>query len=85
MNGTCQLQKLITFETYVRFLYNMIMITGPLKGKSNYHNSKLHHEPPLINLFSIGPILTLILQTGIQAAAQIFVYLHIQEQPWYDL
>jgi hypothetical protein len=37
MNGTCQLQKLITFETYVRFLYNMIMITGPLKGKSNYH------------------------------------------------
>ena len=44
--------------------------------------SKLHHEPPLINLFSIGPILTLVLQTGIQSAAQIFAYLHVQEQPW---
>lgn len=43
---------------------------------------KLHPEPPLINLFSIGPILTLILQTGIQAAAQVFVYLNVQTQPW---
>ncbi|XP_052082526.1 polyamine-transporting ATPase 13A3-like isoform X6 [Mytilus californianus] len=44
---------------------------------------KLHPEPPLINLFSIGPILTLILQTGIQAAAQVFVYLNVQKQPWF--
>ncbi|XP_063410293.1 polyamine-transporting ATPase 13A3-like isoform X2 [Mytilus trossulus] len=44
---------------------------------------KLHPEPPLINLFSIGPILTLILQTGIQAAAQVFVYLNVQTQPWF--
>ncbi|CAG2250705.1 Probable cation-transporting ATPase 13A3,Probable cation-transporting ATPase W08D2.5,Probable cation-transporting ATPase 13A4,Cation-transporting ATPase 13A2 [Mytilus edulis] len=71
--------------TDFEFLYIDLFILTTLSitfGATGAYD-KLHPEPPLINLFSIGPILTLILQTGIQAAAQVFVYLNVQTQPWF--
>lgn len=73
--------NLTDFEFLYIDLFLLTSLSVSFGATSAY--SKLHHEPPLINLFSIGPILTLILQTGIQAAAQVFAYLHVQEQPWF--
>jgi hypothetical protein len=43
---------------------------------------KLVKEPPQLRLTSPAPIMSLILQTLIQIAAQVFCFLNVQQQPW---
>ncbi|CAC5407094.1 Probable cation-transporting ATPase W08D2.5,Probable cation-transporting ATPase 13A3 [Mytilus coruscus] len=83
--SVCILSWISNNLTDFEFLYIDLFVLTTLSisfGATGAYG-KLHPEPPLINLFSIGPILTLILQTGIQAAAQVFVYLNVQKQPWF--
>ncbi|XP_048250053.1 polyamine-transporting ATPase 13A3-like isoform X2 [Haliotis rufescens] len=45
--------------------------------------AELVKEPPPITLLAPGPILSIILQTAIQTAAQVYCFLDVQRQPWF--
>ncbi|XP_067658153.1 polyamine-transporting ATPase 13A3-like isoform X1 [Haliotis asinina] len=46
--------------------------------------AELVKEPPPISLLAPGPILSIILQTAIQTAAQVYCFLDVQRQPWFE-
>ena len=50
-------------------------------GYTNAYD-KLSKDPPLVSLFSISPVLSIILHMAIQTAGQVFCYFNVQEQPW---
>ncbi|OWF41075.1 probable cation-transporting ATPase 13A3 [Mizuhopecten yessoensis] len=40
-------------------------------------------KPPIINLFSVGPVLSLLALVGVQICFQVFCFLHVSKQDWY--
>ncbi|XP_033763720.1 LOW QUALITY PROTEIN: probable cation-transporting ATPase 13A3 [Pecten maximus] len=68
-----------------QFLYiDMILLTTlsiTFSWSGPYH--KLVPEPPLLKLVAIAPILSVLAQTAISMAFQVFVYFNIAEQVWF--
>ncbi|XP_021372872.1 probable cation-transporting ATPase 13A3 isoform X2 [Mizuhopecten yessoensis] len=71
--------------TDFQFLYIDLFLLTTLSmtfGRTEaYH--KLSPQPPLINLFGIAPVLSLILHTCIVVGFQVFCYLHVMQQDWF--
>nr|XP_034336554.1 probable cation-transporting ATPase 13A3 isoform X2 [Crassostrea gigas] len=68
------------------FLYIDLFLLSTLSitfGRTHPY-PELAKEPPPISLTNIFPIMSLVLQMIIQAAAQTFCFLHIKAQPWFE-
>lgn len=50
-------------------------------GYTNAYD-KLSKDPPLVSLFSVAPVLSILLHMLIQTTAQVFCYFNVQDQPW---
>ncbi|KAK3592581.1 hypothetical protein CHS0354_018848 [Potamilus streckersoni] len=71
--------------TDLEFLYIDLFLLTTLSvtfGRTKAYPS-LAKDPPPLSLTSPAPILSLILQMGIQIAAQVFCFQNIKQQPWF--
>ncbi|XP_061189779.1 polyamine-transporting ATPase 13A3-like [Saccostrea echinata] len=71
--------------TDFEFLYIDLFLLTSLSVTFGYTNAydKLSKDPPLVSLFSVSPVLSIILHMVVQTAAQVFCYFHVMEQPWF--
>ncbi|XP_033763962.1 probable cation-transporting ATPase 13A3 isoform X2 [Pecten maximus] len=74
-------QNMSDFEfLYVdMFLLTTLAVTFGRTSGYDY----LVKKPPIINLFSIGPVLSLLTLVGVQICFQVFCFLHVVRQDWY--
>ncbi|XP_062598964.1 polyamine-transporting ATPase 13A3-like, partial [Saccostrea cucullata] len=71
--------------TDFEFLYIDLFLLTSLSVTFGYTNAydQLSKDPPLVSLFSVSPVLSIILHMVVQTAAQVFCYFHVMEQPWF--
>lgn len=71
--------------TDFEFLYIDLFLLTSLSVTFGYTNAydKLSKDPPLVSLFSVAPVLSILLHMLIQTAAQVFCYFNVQDQPWF--
>ncbi|XP_056003243.1 polyamine-transporting ATPase 13A3-like isoform X2 [Ostrea edulis] len=71
--------------TDFEFLYIDLFLLTSLSVTFGYTNAydSLSKDPPLVSLFSVAPVLSILLHMGIQTAAQVFCYFNVQDQPWF--
>ncbi|BFZ23540.1 hypothetical protein BsWGS_26579 [Bradybaena similaris] len=71
--------------TDVEFLYvDLILITTfSITFSRTGPYEELVRERPMVSLISPGPILSIVTQILVVIAAQVFMYFHVQEQPWF--
>ncbi|KAL4221280.1 hypothetical protein ACF0H5_019543 [Mactra antiquata] len=72
--------------TDFEFLYIDLALLTTLSvtyGRTEAH-PKIAKEPPQLSLTSLAPILSLVLQMAIQIASQVFCFLNVQQQPWFE-
>ncbi|XP_060069309.1 polyamine-transporting ATPase 13A3-like [Ylistrum balloti] len=83
--SVCMLYWIGNNLTDFEFLYIDLFLLTTLSitfGRTDaYH--KLSPQPPLINLFGIAPILSLILHTALITGFQVLCYLHVMQQSWF--
>ncbi|XP_069105854.1 polyamine-transporting ATPase 13A3-like [Argopecten irradians] len=74
-------QNMSDFEfLYVdMFLLTTLAVTFGRTSGYDY----LVKKPPIINLFSVGPVLSLLTLVSVQICFQVFCFLHVQKQNWY--
>ncbi|XP_052821050.1 polyamine-transporting ATPase 13A3-like isoform X2 [Mya arenaria] len=72
--------------TDFEFLYIDLALLTTLSvtyGRTEAYPS-LVKEPPQLSLTSFSPICSIILQMAVQISAQVFSFLYIQKQPWFE-
>ncbi|KAK3104814.1 hypothetical protein FSP39_010866 [Pinctada imbricata] len=84
--SVCMLYSLSASLTDGQFLFIDLFLLSTLSitfGRADPY-PELAKEPPPVSLTSFFPILSLILQMGIQIAAQMICFLDIQRQDWFE-
>ena len=65
-----------TFSSYDQFRTHSLAV-----GRTNGH-SELAKDPPLVNLFSLKPVLTLVSIVFVHGCFQALTFVHMQQQVW---
>ncbi|KAK3088339.1 hypothetical protein FSP39_017880 [Pinctada imbricata] len=83
--SVCMLYWIFNNLTDPEFLYIDLFLLTSLSVTFGFTAAypKLTREPPLVNLFSISPILSLIVHVAICIGPQVFCYFNVKDQPWF--